>query len=115
MAQGYGMHPDEFFRRNCPDKIKVIERLRPRSVAVSDTMLKYVIVAVGGSQLPLEDLVGYKPSGRAPVEIFEKDVMAALGSGWGGEMSEAWAGWSAVQARISAAAGLGGVWLGGYI
>lgn len=30
-------------------------------------------------------------------------------------MSEAWAGWGVVQAGISAAAGLGGVWLGGYL
>ncbi len=30
-------------------------------------------------------------------------------------MSEAWAGWGVVQAGISAAAGLGGVWLGGHL
>jgi hypothetical protein len=30
-------------------------------------------------------------------------------------MTEAWAGWAVVQAGISAAAGLGGVWLGGHL
>ncbi len=78
LAQRHGMHPDDFFRRNCPQKIKVIERLRPRSVAVNGTTLKYVIVGVGGAQEQLEDLVAYNPSGRTALEIFEKDVRAVL-------------------------------------
>lgn len=78
LAHGDGMHPDDFFRRHCPGKIKVIERLRPRSVVVNGTKLKYVIVGVGGAQVHLEDLDGYRPSGRSALEIFEKDVMAVL-------------------------------------
>lgn len=72
------IHPEAFFRMTCPEKVKIFERLRPRSVVVAGTSLKYVIVGVGGFSEQLEDFVAYKPSGRSAIEIFEEDVKRTL-------------------------------------
>jgi hypothetical protein len=37
-------------------------------------MLKYVVVAVGGTIEPLEEITGYKPSERTALQIFEQDI-----------------------------------------
>jgi hypothetical protein len=54
--------------------VEVARELPPREVRVGDTRFKYVIVAVGGTIEPLEEITGYRPSGRTALEIFERDV-----------------------------------------
>lgn len=72
------MHPEIYYRKMCPEKIKMFERLKPRSIVCDGTALKYVIVGVGGFLERLEDFVAYKPSGRSAFEIFEEDVKPTL-------------------------------------
>lgn len=44
--------------------IEVMQVLPVRILKVGDTTLKYVIIAVGMTNEPLEEITGYKPQGR---------------------------------------------------
>lgn len=64
----------EFMKRNQPHILAVMKDLPPRQVEINGTLLKYVIVAIGGAQEQLEGINGYRPSGRTAMEIFQTEV-----------------------------------------
>ncbi|EED41098.1 hypothetical protein SSKA14_4122 [Stenotrophomonas sp. SKA14] len=57
-----------------------MNQLPARSFSLNGTSLRYVIVAIGGTVEPLEEITGYKPSGRTAQEIFDQDVLPKLAS-----------------------------------
>ena len=65
---------DAFLRRYKPSMKDVMRALPPRQIKWGDTLLKYVVVAVGGTIEALEGITGYKPSGRTALQIFEQDI-----------------------------------------
>jgi hypothetical protein len=69
---------NEYFGRVQPDMKKVINMLTPHLVKYNDTLLKYVVVAVGGAKEQLEHISGYNPCGRTALEIFENDIKKRL-------------------------------------
>jgi hypothetical protein len=69
-----GITFDAFLQRQNPSMGDVMCALPPRQIKSGDTMLKYVVVAVGGTIEPLEEITGYKPSERTALQIFEQDI-----------------------------------------
>jgi hypothetical protein len=69
---------DVFLNTQSPGMANVIRTLPPRAISQNGTLLKYVIVAVGGTIEPLEGILGYKPGGRTALEIFQQDIMPSL-------------------------------------
>ncbi len=69
-----GITFDAFLQRQNPSMGDVMRALPPRQIKSGDTMLKYVVVAVGGTIEPLEEITGYKPSERTALQIFEQDI-----------------------------------------
>jgi len=70
-----GMAFHDFVATQRPGLLQVINTLRPRKIVVNGTSLKYVVVAVGGTIEQLDDITGYKPSGRTAKQIFIEDVL----------------------------------------
>lgn len=65
----------DFLQMEMPHMLEVMKALPPRQLSINGTLLKYVVVAVGGSIEPLERITSYKPSGRTALEIYESDVL----------------------------------------
>ena len=73
-----GMSFDTFLQRQNSSMGDVMRTLPPRQVKLGDTILKYVVVAVGGTIEPLEEITGYKPSNRTALQIFEQDIFPKI-------------------------------------
>ena len=65
---------DSFLQHRNPSMADVMRTLPPRAIKAGDTILKYVVVAVGGTIEPLEGITGYKPAGRTALQIFKEDI-----------------------------------------
>lgn len=63
-----------FLRTKYLSMTEVMEVLPVRNVKVNNTTLKYVTIAVGMTNEPLEGITGYKPKGRTALQIFEQDI-----------------------------------------
>ncbi len=63
-----------FLERERPHMMAVMKELPARQVEINGTSLKYVVVAIGGTVEQLEDITGYRPSGRSAMEIFQAEV-----------------------------------------
>lgn len=65
----------DFLRGDRPHMLEVMRALPPRQLDVKGTLLKYVVVAVGGSIEQLEGVTGYKPGGKTALELFQSHVL----------------------------------------
>lgn len=63
-----------FLKRERPHMVAIMKELPARQVEINGTSLKYVVVAIGGTVEQLEDIAGYRPSGRTAMEIFQSEV-----------------------------------------
>lgn len=70
----------DYIARYAPSMAELMNQLPARSFSLNGTSLRYVIVAIGGTVEPLEEITGYKPSGRTAQEIFDQDVLPKLAS-----------------------------------
>lgn len=65
---------DHFLKVQMPHMLEVMGALPARSIREGGAILKYVVVAVGGTNEPLEGIVGYRPGGRTALEIYQQDI-----------------------------------------
>lgn len=63
-----------FLKQQTPHMLDVMQVLPARSVRVGDAVLKYIVVAVGGTNEPLEEILGYQPAGRTAMQIYQQDI-----------------------------------------
>ncbi|MEM4988468.1 hypothetical protein V8G57_13810 [Collimonas sp. H4R21] len=63
-----------FLRNNYLSMTEVMQVLPVRNIKINETTLKYVTIAVGMTNEPLEEITGYKPKGRTALQIFEQDI-----------------------------------------
>ncbi|OYV48037.1 MAG: hypothetical protein B7X10_03680, partial [Burkholderiales bacterium 21-58-4] len=73
-----GMSFDTFLKQQNSSMGDVMRALPPRKIKCGDTALKYVVVAVGGMIEPLEEITGYKPTGRTALQIFDQDIFPQI-------------------------------------
>ena len=65
----------DFVSAQRPGMLQVMHTLPPRKAAINGTAVKYVVIAVGGTLEQLEEITGYKPSGKTALEIFQVEVL----------------------------------------
>lgn len=54
---------------------EVLSNFPCRIVDINECTIKYMTIAIGGSVYPLKNMIGYKPNGRMPIDIFKEDIL----------------------------------------